>query len=233
VKGTGGEPTATPPPPATAGSRMAAAVERYVQERFAQEDPLLERIREEMAHRGLPTIQVPAVTGAFLALMVRISRPGRVLEVGTLAGYSALWIARALPPEGHLLTLERNPEHAQLARSLLARDPAGARVEVREGEAGELLPGLEPDGGFQMVFVDADKERLPFYLEEAARLLSPGGLLLVDNVLWRGAVLEEAPEEDGATRAIQAFNDAVARDHRFTSATIVPVGDGVLVAVRG
>jgi predicted O-methyltransferase YrrM len=172
---------------------------------------------------------VPARTGVLLHVLVRATGATRVLEIGTLGGYSAVWMGRALPPGGRILSLEREPEHAAVARESLRKAGLAGRVEVREGLAAELLPGLE-DGAWDLVFIDADKEGYPLYLREAARLLRPGGLVVADNAFWRGQVLDDDPEED-STRALQEFHRALADTPDFT-ATVLPVGDGVAVGVR-
>lgn len=204
-------------------------LEAYADRLFDREDGLLAALRREMEVRGFPMIQVPARTGLLLHVLVKATGARRVLEVGTLGGYSAIWMARALPDDGRLVTVEKSSKHAALARDFLERGGQG-RVEVREGRAADILPKIGPDGSWDIVFLDADKESYTAYLGEARRLLRPGGLLLADNAFWGGRVLEEDPEE-AATLGIQAFNRAVAEDPAFV-ATILPVGDGVLAAVR-
>jgi caffeoyl-CoA O-methyltransferase len=219
------------PAPDTATRRTdPARVEAYVEGLFAREDAALLEIRGAMARRELPTIQVPPTTGRLLQVLLRATGARRVLEVGTLGGYSALWMVRGLPREGRLLTLERDPERAALARDLLEAAGEADRVEVREGNAREILPALGPDGTFDALFLDADKPNLLFYLHQAERLLRPGGLLLVDNALWRGSVLDPGPG-DPDTEALRAISREVAAGSPWTG-TLVPVGDGVLVAVR-
>ena len=202
----------------------------FIRKLFVEEDEVLRGLRAEMEARELPLIEVPQETGKVIHTLIRAVAPRRVLEVGTLAGYSAIWIGRALPDGGRLLSLELREDHAELAREFLGRAGLSDRVEVRVGDARELLPGIGPDGSFDVVFLDADKESYPEYLEQARRLLRPGGLLLADNALWQGKVLEEGGSE--ADRGIRAFDGAVAADPDFT-ATVLPVGDGVLVAVKG
>ena len=201
----------------------------YAASLFATEDELLAEVRREMERRDFPMIQVPASTGKLLQVLVAAVGGRRVLEIGTLAGYSAIWMARALPADGRLLTLEKEEEHATVARRFLERAGLSDVVEVRVGEATELLGEIGPDGGWDVVFVDADKESYPLYAEHAARLLRPGGLLLADNALWHGKVVE--PDPDETTRSVLGFNEAMAASEAFT-ATVVPVGDGVMVAAR-
>ena len=206
-------------------------LEAYAQELFVREDPLLAELRAEQEARGFPLIQVPARTGQLLGILIRAVAARKVVEVGTLGGYSALWMAKALPSDGRLVTLEKSPEHAALAREFIDRAGRTEMVEVRVGDAADLLQDLGPAGGWDAMFLDADKERYGIYLKHAERLLRPGGLLLADNVFWRGRVLQEAGEADAATHALQDFNRALAGHDAF-DATILPVGDGVAVAVR-
>jgi len=208
-----------------------AELEQYATDLFVREDPLLAELRAEMESRDLPMIQVPARTGLLLSILVRACDARRVLEVGTLGGYSALWMASSLPPEGRLLTLEQSPDHAELAREFIHRAGRSEHMEVRVGNADELLPGVEDEGKWDVVFIDADKERYGFYLKQAERLLRPGGLLLADNVFWQGRILEETGEADESTKALQEFNRALA-GHASFDATILPVGDGVALGVR-
>ena len=206
------------------------ALEAYAADLFRGETPLLAELRAEMERQGLPLIQVPARTGLFLQILVAATGARRILEIGTLGGYSALWMAPALPPGGTLLTLEKSAKHAALARDYVARAGLAHVVEVRQGLAADLLPSLGPGGSFDLIFLDADKENYGLYLEHAARLLRPGGLLLADNAFWGGRVLEPA-HDDPPTVGIQAFNRALAGSDAFL-ATIVPVGDGVAMGVR-
>lgn len=219
------------PDPDTATRRVhPERVERYVEELFAGEDEALRGIRVAMEGAELPTIQVPPATGRLLQVLLQAAGARRALEVGTLAGYSALWIVRGLTPDGSLLTLERDGERCDLARRHLDAAGVGSRVEIREGDARLLLPEVGPDASFDAIFLDADKGNLGVYLREAERLLRGGGLLMVDNALWRGAVLD-AGEDDPETRGLREITRAVAGDPAWTG-TLLPVGDGLLVAVR-
>ena len=206
---------------------MADELAEYVEGLFAPEDAVLGGARERSDAAGLPQIQVPPVTGRLVHVLVRLSGGARVLEVGSLGGYSAVWIARALPSHGTLLTLEREPVHAEVARETLREAGFSDRCEVREGDALDLLAELHET--FDVVFLDADKENLVHYLAHAGRLLRPGGLLVVDNALWHGLVTN--PEPGSPAEFVDRFNRALAADPRFVS-TIVPVGDGVAVGVR-
>lgn len=226
------------PEPDTAASRGAGSeksLEDYVVGLFAKEDEHLLRIRRAMDRAELPTIQLPAATGRALQLLLRAIGARRVVEVGTLAGYSALWIARGLrddlePGEGGLVSIEIDSDRAALARDLLSQTEVAHRIEVREGDAAALLEEMAPDGSLDAVFLDADKEGLPRYVHHARRLLRPGGLLCVDNALWRGQVADDSAN-DAATAAIRRSHEMIAEDPAF-DATILPVGDGLLVGLR-
>lgn len=201
----------------------------YVRRLFATEDEVLEELRYEISRRGLPEIQISAEQGRLLQVLLRAVGAGRVLEVGTLGGYSAIWMARALPPDGRLLTLEIDPAHAAFAREFVARAGLEDRVEVRTGEAAATMEALDAAEPFDVVFIDADKEGYPAYLEHALRLLRPGGLVIADNAFWSGRVLEEDPEEEGA-RGVREFNRRLAA-HPALTGTIIPMRDGLAVAV--
>ena len=201
----------------------------YVRKLFAPEDDHLRTIRARTDEAGMPRIQLPPATARVLQVLVRAAGARRVLEVGTLAGYSAVWIARALPAGGKLVTLELSPDHAAVARRSVADAGLSDKVEVRVGDAVELVAALGPDGSFDVVFLDADKERYSSYADEAARLLRPGGLLMADNAFWSGRVLDPSSGELAAQ--LDRFNRRLASDTRF-EATILPVGDGLMVAVR-
>ena len=203
----------------------------YADDLFVREDPLLAELRAEMEAKGFPSIHVPARTGLLLQILVRATGARRIVEVGTLGGYSALWMARALPAGGMIVTMEKEPERVALARKFIERAGLSEAVDVRHGRAIDLLREIDPDGSVDMVFLDADKESYPAYLAEARRLLRPGGLLVADNAFWKGKVVAEPAPDDKATRGVRAFNRALAEDPEF-SATVVPTGDGVAGGVR-
>ena len=200
----------------------------YVGALFAPEDPVLMALREDADREGLPPIAISPDTGRLLQVLLRAIGARRVLEVGTLGGYSAVWMARALPPDGRLLTLERDAAHAAFARRHLAAAGVGDRVEVREGHALQLLPALDGEQ-FDLVFLDADKEPLPTYLDWALRLIRPGGAIVADNALRGGRVLDDRAM-DAATVAVREFNRRLATDPRLTS-IVVPTHDGVAIGI--
>ena len=218
-------PSGAPAPSALDHNRL----DRYVQRLYASEDDLLRRVRARADEAEMPRIQLPPATARALQVLVRAAGARRVLEVGTLAGYSAIWIARALPDDGELVTIEINPDHAAVARRSLAAAELDARVDVRVGDAVAILADLGSDASFDVVFLDADKERYAVYLEEAARLLRRGGLLMADNAFWSGRVLD--PGADELAASLNRFNEKLSSDARF-EATILPVGDGLMMAVR-
>lgn len=202
----------------------------YLAALFAPEDSTLLALREEADRSGLPPISISPDEGRLLQVLLRAVGARRVLEVGTLGGYSAIWMARALPPDGRLLTLEIEPGHAEFARRHLARAGVADRVEVRVGRALDLLPALDGER-FDAVFLDADKEPLPTYFDWALRLLRPGGVLIADNALWGGRVLDGRVDDD-ATRAVREFNRRLATDPRVTG-IVVPTHDGVGIGIVG
>ena len=202
----------------------------YLAALFAPEDETLLALREDADRSGLPPISISPDEGRLLQVLLRAVGARRVLEVGTLGGYSAIWMARALPPDGRVLTLEIEPKHADFARRYLARAGVADRVEVRVGRALDILPALDGER-FDAVFLDADKEPLPTYFEWALRLLRPSGLLVADNALWGGKVLD-GRVDDEATRGVREFNRRLATDARITG-IVVPTHDGVGIGIVG
>lgn len=234
------------------------AVDRYLAQRFRSGregetlpssvpgaldvEAAVEAAGEAIVAAGMPEISISANEGRFLHLLARLAGARRILEIGTLGGVAALWMARALPPapEGHLVSLEVDPGHAEVARRNLVRGGVGDRVEVRVGPALDLLPELEREilrGGrppFDMVFIDADKEPYAEYLDLAIRMTRAGGLIVADNVVRGGRILD--PEtEDPSVLGIRRFNEALARDPRVIKAAIQTVGakghDGMAFAL--
>lgn len=205
----------------------------YIQDLFVHEDDLLRGFAEEMKAADMPAIQVPPELGKLLALLVRMTGARRVLEIGTLGGYSATWIARALPPGGRLVSLEKERRHAEFARGFLGRAGVADRVEIVVGAALNTLPSLLERGepGYDMAFIDADKESYPAYLDWALRLVRPGGLIVADNVLRGGSVIE--PGDDPQLRGIAELNRHAATSHLLDSLILPNRGgqDGILLAV--
>jgi caffeoyl-CoA O-methyltransferase len=201
----------------------------YIAGLFGAEDELLAALREEADRTGLPPIAISADEGRLLQVLLTAINARRVLEVGTLGGYSAICMARALPPGGRLLSIEINDVHASFARKYIDRAGLGERVEVRVGRALDVLPSLDGTR-YDAMFLDADKEPLPTYFEWAIRLVRPGGLIIGDNALWGGKVYADEPASDEKTSAVREFNRRMASDPRVLG-IIVPTHDGVAVAV--
>ncbi|MEX2157320.1 MAG: O-methyltransferase [Gemmatimonadales bacterium] len=203
-------------------------LERYVTELFAAEDPILAAIRARHVAAALPAINISPEEGKLLHLLLLTIQATTVLEIGSLGGYSGVWLARALPPHGKLTTIEKDPRHAKIAREAFASAGLTSRVQLIEGAALDVLPTLSP--GFDAVFIDADKEPLPQYFEWGVTLLRRGGLLLCDNAFFHGAAIDES-DRSGAALGVRAFNRLAAGDPRLV-ATVVPVRDGLLVGLK-
>lgn len=209
-------------------------VDRYLTRTLVGDDPALRDAVADQRAAGLPAIEVAPLTGKFLHLMVRVSGAHRVLEIGTLGGYSAIWMARALPADGVVVTIEAEPVNAEVARSNLARAGVSDRVRVLEGRAADVLPTLADEQPFDLVFIDADKESNTVYLDWAARLARTGAVVIVDNVVRSGGVADpasESPQVHGVRRGLEML----ARDPRFDATALQTLDakgwDGVAVAV--
>ena len=211
------------------------AVDSYFEEKLLPADPVLEETLRASEAAGLPSIQVSPSQGKLLYLLAKAQGVRTILEVGTLAGYSTIWLGRALPRGGRLLTLEVNPKHAEVARANVARAGLGALVEIRLGPAVETLAKLLSDheGPFDFVFVDADKPNTRTYFDWAVRLSRPGTLIVVDNVVRKGE-LANASSDDPNVRGMRAFLEALASDSRVSATGIQTVGtkgyDGFVLA---
>jgi len=203
-------------------------LEAYQRRLFGVEDDVLARVRERHVSLGFPSIHVSAEQGRLLQVLVRAVGATRVLEVGSLAGYSGVWLARALPPEGSLLTIERDPARAAAARAAFAEAGITVRAQVVEGEALAVLSDL--DGPFDAIFLDADKAPMPAYFQHALRLLRRGGILIADNAFFHGTVADPDDHSPDA-QGMREFNRLAAGDPRLVSA-LVPMRDGVVVAVK-
>ncbi len=211
------------------------AVDDYLGGLLVGPDAALDAALAANRAAGLPPIDVSPALGKLLNLVVRTSGARRVLEIGTLGGYSTIWLARALPPGGRVVTLERNPHHAAVARDNIARAGLADVVEIVVGPALETLPGLT--GPFDLVFVDADKPSNADYLAHAVRLSRPGTVIVVDNVVRRGKVADTA-DRDPAVVGSRRLIEAMAADPRLDATALQTVGskgyDGfALAVVRG
>lgn len=207
---------------------MDERLARYATELFAVEDVILTTIRARQEGLRLPPIHISADEGKLLHVLLRAVRATHVLEIGSLAGYSGVWIARALPPDGRLTTIEKDPRHAVLARQAFTEAGLASRAQVLEGAALDVLSTLAP--GFDAIFLDADKAPLPQYFEWSLKLLREGGLLLCDNAFFHGGVVDPS-DQTPDTAGVRAFNLLAATDPRLVS-TVVPIRDGLVVAVK-
>ena len=201
---------------------VAEEIERYAEAHTEPVDPLLEELRETTySEMSDPQMQVGRVEGTFLKILVRLSRAKRALEIGMFTGYSGLQIAEGLPDDGELVTCDVDPKAEAVARRFFSRSPHGRKIRIRMGPALETIRTLSPPIDF--VFLDADKQNYSTYYDAVLPLLSPGGLLVADNVLWSGKVLDPKEASD---KAIVAFNERVAADPRVEK-VMLTVRDGM------
>jgi predicted O-methyltransferase YrrM len=212
------------------------AVDRYFSDLLHAPDPALDEALRSSAAAGLPSIAVSPNQGKLLHLLARNMGARRILEIGTLGGYSTIWLGRALPADGRLVTLEYEPRHAEVARANIARAGLAAKVEVIVGRATETLPTLaaQKSGQFDLIFIDADKPGYPDYLPWAMRLSRPGSLIIADNVVRKGAVVD-AKSADANVQGVRRFNELVAAERRLSATVVQTVGskgyDGFVVAL--
>jgi predicted O-methyltransferase YrrM len=202
-------------------------LEQYLEEHYWSEDDLLREVRADIEQRG-PAIQVSAEAGRLLALLVRLAGARHVLELGTLFGYSGIWIARELPPDGHLDTVEVNPMHADAAEHWFARAGLADRVTVHRGAGLDVL-ATGCAGPYDVSFIDADKDAYPEYARISLERLRPGGLVIADNAIRRGQIVQAGV--DAGMDGIRALHDLLGGDSNLVSTT-VPVGDGLAMAVK-
>ncbi|HKF50220.1 MAG TPA: O-methyltransferase [Terracidiphilus sp.] len=216
--------------------KIWAEVDRYLGDLLAPADAGLAKALEANEKAGLPSIDVPPLLGKFLDLMVRISGARRVLEIGTLGGYSTIWMARAVPDGGRVITLELEPRHAEVARTNLEAAGVLGRVEILVGVASESLQTMHEGGEqpFDLIFIDADKERMPEYLEWSMKLARPGTVIIADNVVRDGEVVNPETEDPQVT-GVRRFLEMVAADPRLSATAMPTVGargfDGFAIAV--
>lgn len=205
---------------------LLGSIDAYVEGLFAPADAALENALRRTREAGLPEIQVSPSEGKLLQVLAGISGARRILEIGTLGGYSTIHLARAMPVEGRLISLELDGRHAEVARESIAEAGLSEKVEVRVGDAKALLAAMadEPVEPFDLVFIDADKGGYPEYLEWAVRLSRPGSVVLADNTIRDGAVLD--PEDESA-RATREFNEKLARDPRLCALVLPVIRNGV------
>ena len=214
------------------------SVDQYYSDALVKPDEILDAALRDSDAAGLPPINVTPNQGKLLHLMARICGARSILEIGTLGGYSTIWLARALPDGGRLVTLEAEPRYAEVATANIARAGLADRVEVRIGRALDTLPELEADGHgpFDLVFIDADKPSNPDYVEWALKITRPGSLIIVDNVV-RGGEVADSGSKDSAVLGVRRMNELIAADQRLAATAIQTVGskgyDGLLVALVG
>ncbi len=211
------------------------AVDRYVADRLIPSDRVLEAALEASAAAGLPAINVAPTQGKLLQLLARMVNARAILEIGTLGGYSTIWLARALPPNGRLVTIELDPKHAEVARANIERAGLSDNVDLRVGRALDVLPRIAAEGlaPFDFFFIDADKQSNAAYVEWALKLARAGSVIVVDNVVRGGAVVDST-SSDSSVQGVRRLMDLLANEPRLDATAIQTVGlkgyDGLLIA---
>ena len=219
----------------TMDQKLFESVDKYISGLFPQDDALT---AAEQSHKleNIPLINVSPNLGKLLHLLAKLSNAKKILEVGTLAGYSTIWMARALPADGKLITLEIDPHHAEVAKRNIDRAGVSSKVEIRLGKAIDLLPRLldEGAGPFDMIFIDADKPPYTEYFEWSLKLSRPGTLIIADNVIRDGKVLK-ADHDDPMVQGAQRFNKALAANKKVDATILQTIGvkeyDGMAIAI--
>ncbi len=207
----------------TFNDQLMRHIDQYIEHLFVPRDAALSQGLKDAQAAGLPSINVSANEGKLLYLIVKMAKAKRVLEIGTLGGFSTTWLARALPANGQVITLELDQKHAGVARKNLDRAGVGDRVEIRVGRAIESLRKMIASGeaSFDVIFIDADKPSYLDYLNLALQLSQPGTIILADNTIRNGRVLEANPPDENA-RSARAYNDAIASNPRLDS-IVLPI----------
>ncbi|MGN8024981.1 O-methyltransferase [Microbacterium sp. 22242] len=210
------------------------AADDYLAETLVGHDPALEAALTAQQAAGLPAIEVAPVSGKLLHLLVRISGARRILEIGTLGGYSTIWMAKAVGYGGRVVTIEAEPANAAVAQASIEAAGVSGSVEIRIGRAEDVLPALAAEDPFDLVFIDADKESNTLYLDWAARLGHPGTVVVLDNIGRSGDIVD-ADSPDSMVRGTRAALEMLGRDPRFEATALQTVGikgwDGVAIAV--
>ena len=206
-------------------NELFAAVDAYISNLVAPEDDVLLAVQQSARAAGLPDISVSPSEGKFLHVLALLCNAKRILEIGTLAGYSAIWMARALPRDGKLVTIEFDPAHADEARANFTRAGLQDRISLRVGKALEVLPRLQEEGEppFDMIFIDADKPGNPEYFSWALKLSRRGSVIIVDNVVRDGAVADAA-SRDPSMLGVRRLNELIASEPRVSATAIQTVG---------
>ncbi|WP_313653657.1 O-methyltransferase [Pantoea sp.] len=209
-----------------------AQVDAWFSERLAPEEAGLQSALANNAGQGLPAHDVSALQGKMLAIFIQMSRAVRVLEIGTLGGYSTIWMAKALPPHGSITTIEFNAHHAEVASQNIEKAGLAERVTLHRGAALDILPTL--DAPFDLIFIDADKVNNPLYLEWAIRLSKPGTVIIGDNTV-RGGHIIDADSNDPNVTGLRKFVDMISEDERLEATAVQTVGekgwDGFVIAI--
>jgi predicted O-methyltransferase YrrM len=200
---------------------------RYLAERTTREDAFLRGLKKAARSENIPPIWISPEQASFIQILLMAVHAAEIIEIGTLAGYSAVWMARALPPQGRIRTIEKSPRHADFAERWISRSDVARRIEVYRGDAAEILPTFRSDSA-DAAFIDADKEGYPLYLRESLRIVRRGGIVMADNAFGFGRLLDEADPEASAMRA---FNDIMAKETGLRS-IIVPIGDGLWFGLK-
>ena len=216
--------------------KLWTAVDQYTTNLLLPADPVLDAALAASNAAGLPSISVSPSQGKLLMLLARLAGATRILEIGTLGGYSTIWMARALPPTGRVVTLEFNPKHAEVARANIRHAGLEGMVDIRLGDARASIEQLVAEGqsAFDLVFVDADKQSIPHYLEWSLKLSHPGTLIIVDNVIRDGALIDEN-SDDPNVRGARRLHEMLAAEPRVSATTLQTVGskgyDGFTLAL--
>jgi predicted O-methyltransferase YrrM len=216
--------------------QLWTSVDDYITKLFVQSDPIMQETLAASETAGLPSISVAPNEGKLLMLLAQLCGARNILEIGTLGGYSTIWLARGMVSGGSLITLEANPKHAEVARLNIARAGFTDRAEVRVGPARDTLSQLASEGRspFDLIFIDADKESYPEYLAWALKLAGPGALIIADNVIRDGKILDPA-DTDPRVQGARRFNQLLAEEPRVKATVIQTVGgkghDGMAIAI--
>jgi predicted O-methyltransferase YrrM len=218
----------------TSSQEQWTAVDDYINGLLVGSDAALDAALEASTAAGLPAIAVSPSQGKLLHLLARAMGARKILELGTLGGYSTIWMARALPADGWLITLEYDPKHAEVARANIARAGLASKIEIRLGRAIETLPQLTSEAPFDLIFIDADKVSYPDYFPWALKLSRPGSLIIADNIVRKGAVADES-SDDASVQAVRRYNELLAAESRVSATAIQTVGskgyDGFALAL--
>jgi caffeoyl-CoA O-methyltransferase len=206
---------------------VSADLFRYLAERTTREDNFLRELKASAHSSGIPPIWIAPEQASFIQLLLKLTGARNVIEMGTLAGYSAIWMARALPEDGQVRTIEASDKHADFAEKWIANSDVAARIKVYRGKGEAILPKFDSDSA-DAAFIDADKEGYPIYLRESLRIVRRGGLIMADNAFGFGRILNPA---DSSAAPMRAFNELMAKEESLQS-IIVPLGDGLWLGFK-